>query len=406
VRPFDVEAVRGDFPILGRTVHGRPLVYLDSAASAQKPEMVISAMGEAMRRSYANVHRGLHTLANEATEAYEAARAGVARFIGAPAPETIVFTRGATQSINLVAASLGRSFAPGDEIVISVMEHHSNVVPWMLLRDRAGVVVRWANCDDDGRLDLVHLASLLTDRTRLVAITHMSNVLGTVNDLQAVTRLAHAAGALVLVDGCQGVVHLPVDVAALDVDFYAFSGHKLYGPTGIGVLYGKAEHLASMPPYEGGGEMIEQVTEEYVTFAPPPQRFEAGTPSIIEAIGLDAAIRWIGGLDQVAIAGHKRRLLAEAETQIADIPGIRVLGQAEGKGPVLTFTLEGAHPHDLAQILDRHGVAIRAGHHCAQPLMKRFGVTASARASFGVYNTASEVDVFVSALRKARQMLI
>ena len=398
---FDVQAAREEFPILARQVNGHPLVYLDSAASAQKPRPVIAAMTRAMEHSYANVHRGLHTLANETTEAYEAARRAVAGFIGADEHE-IVFTKGGTEAINLVAAGLGASLKAGDEIVLSEMEHHANIVPWHFLRERQGVVLKFAPVTDDGRLDVEAFRGLLGERTKVVALTHMSNVLGTVNPVAELTRLAHEAGALVLLDGCQAIVHQPVDVRALDADFYVFSGHKLYGPTGIGVLYGKAERLAGLPPYQGGGEMIGNVSLEAITYADPPHRFEAGTPPILEAIGLGAAIRWLEGLDRDAIAAHEHALYDHVRTRLNGANWLRVLGEAPGKGAILSFTVDGAHAHDVAQILDRYGVAVRAGTHCAEPLMRRFGVTSSARASFALYNTHEEADAFVDALTKTQ----
>jgi cysteine desulfurase / selenocysteine lyase len=398
---FDAEAIRAEFPILARQVNGKPLVYLDSAASAQKPRAVIDAMTHAMAHSYANVHRGLHTLANETTEAYEAARKSVARFIGAE-PAEVVFTKGGTEAINLVAAGLGATLKPGDEILLSEMEHHANIVPWHFLRERLGVVLRFTPVTDDGRLDVEAFQSLLNDRTRVVALTHMSNVLGTVNRVAELTRLAHDAGALVLLDGCQAIVHQPVDVKALDADFYVFSGHKLYGPTGIGILYGKAERLAALPPYQGGGEMIGNVSLEAISYADPPHRFEAGTPPILEAIGLGAAIDWLGGLDRAAVAAHEHALYDHVRERLNGANWLRVLGEAPGKGAILSFTVDGAHAHDVAQILDRYGVAVRAGTHCAEPLMRRFGVTSSARASFALYNTHEEADAFVDALTKTQ----
>ena len=398
---FDAEAIRGEFPILGRQVNGKPLVYLDSAASAQKPRAVIDAMVGAMEGSYANVHRGLHTLANETTEAYEAARRKVARFIGAD-PAEVVFTKGGTEAINLVASGLGADLKAGDEILLSEMEHHANIVPWHFLRERQGVVLRFTPVTDDGRLDVEAFKALLSERTRVVALTHMSNVLGTVNPVAELTRLAHDAGAAVLLDGCQAVVHQPIDVTALDVDFYVFSGHKLYGPTGIGVLYGKAGRLAALRPYQGGGEMIENVGPEAITYAEPPQRFEAGTPPILEAIGLGAAVDWLSGLDRAAVAEHEHALYDHVRERLAGANWLRVLGEAPGKGAILSFTVDGAHAHDVAQILDKYGVAVRAGTHCAEPLMQRFGVTSSARASFALYNTHEEADAFVDALTKTQ----
>ena len=398
---FDVEAVRAEFPILQRQVNGKPLVYLDSAASAQKPRAVIEAMTRAMEHAYANVHRGLHTLANETTEAYEAARRAVADFIHAEENE-IVFTKGGTEAINLVAAGLGARLSAGDEIVLTEMEHHANIVPWHFLRERFGVVLKFVPVTDAGELDLNAYRDLLGPRTRVVAVSHMSNVLGTVNPVMDMTRMAHEAGALVLIDGCQSIVHQPVDVKAIDADFFVFSGHKLYGPTGIGILYGKAERLADLPPYQGGGEMIGEVALEKITYADPPHRFEAGTPPILEAIGLGAAIAWLNGLDRRAVAEHEHRLYQRTIDGLAGANWLRVIGEAPGKGAILSFTMEGAHAHDVAQILDRYGVAVRAGTHCAEPLMKRFGVTSSARASFGLYNTEADVDAFVEALNKTQ----
>ncbi|MFN3523032.1 MAG: cysteine desulfurase [Phenylobacterium sp.] len=399
---FDVEAIRAEFPILKRQINGKPLVYLDSAASAQKPRAVIEAMTRAMEHSYANVHRGLHTLANETTEAYEQARASVARFINA-STEEIVFTKGGTEAINLVAAGLGLStLKAGDEVVLSEMEHHANIVPWHFLRERLGVVLKFIPVTDDGRLDLAAFHDLLGPRTRVVAVTHMSNVLGTINPVAEIIAAARAAGALSLIDGCQGVVHTPVDVKALDADFYVFSAHKLYGPTGVGVLYGKAERLAALPPYQGGGEMIAQVSLETVTYADPPHRFEAGTPPILEAIGLGAAIDWLSGLDRDAIAAHEAQLYARVRAGLSGANWLKVIGEAPGKGAVMAFTVDGAHAHDVAQILDRYGVAVRAGTHCAEPLLRRFGVTSSARASFALYNTDAEADAFVDALNRTQ----
>jgi cysteine desulfurase/selenocysteine lyase len=365
---------------------------------------VIEAMAERAATSYANVHRGLHTLANETTEAYEAARAKVARFLGAAHPSEIVFTRGGTEAINLVANTLGCGFGEGDEIVLTEMEHHSNIVPWHMLRERQGAVLRFARVADDGSLDLEHLRSLIGPKTRLVALAHMSNVLGTINPIKAVVEAAHSAGVPVLIDGCQGAVHCAPDVKRLDCDFYVFTGHKLYGPTGIGVLYGKAAVLADLPPWQGGGEMIEQVDCHFVSYAEPPMRFEAGTPPILEAIGLGEAIDWFSALDRDAVHAHERALYARTLEAINGANWFEVLGEAPGKGAILTFTVEGAHAHDVAQILDRSGVAVRAGQHCAEPLMRRFGLTSTARASFALYNTEEDVDAFVGALFKVREL--
>ncbi|MDB5430618.1 MAG: class aminotransferase [Caulobacter sp.] len=397
---FDAEAARAQFPILSRQVNGKPLVYLDSAASAQKPRAVIDAMVHSMEHSYANVHRGLHTLANETTEAYEKARQSAARLINAAETE-VVFTKGATEAINLVASGLGQSLKAGDEIVISQMEHHANIIPWHFLRERQGIVLRFIPVTDDGRLDMEAFKGLLNDRTKVVAVSHMSNVLGTVNDVAEIIRQAHAAGAITLVDGCQAIVHQAVDVKALDADFYVFSGHKLYGPTGIGILYGKAERLAALPPYQGGGEMIGSVSLETITYADPPHRFEAGTPPILEAIGLGAAIDWLAQYDRAAISAHEHALYERARERLSGHNWLREIGTAPGKGAILSFTVEGAHAHDIAQLLDRYGVAVRAGTHCAEPLMKRFGITSSARASFALYNTQADADAFADALVKA-----
>ena len=403
---FDPYAARAQFPILSRQVNGKPLVYLDNAASAQKPRAVIDALVASMEGSYANVHRGLHTLSNEATEAFEAAREIVARFLNAPSGENIVWTKGGTEAINLVANGVGLSIEPGDEIIVTEMEHHSNIVPWHLLRERRGAVLKWAPIRDDGSLDMDAFAALLGPKTRVVAVTHMSNVLGTINPIAEITRLAHAAGARVLVDGCQGAVHATPDVQAVGCDWYVITGHKLYGPTGIGALYGTTEALESLPPYQGGGEMIETVEKDRITYAKPPHRFEAGTPPILEAIGLGAALEWLGGFDRQAVAAHEMALYDHARSRLADAGWLRVLGEAEGKGALLTFAVEGAHAHDVAQIMDRYGVAVRAGLHCAEPLAKRLGVTSSTRASFALYNTMEDTDAFVDALIKARNFFV
>ena len=399
---FDPHAVRAQFPILSRQVNGKPLIYLDSAASAQKPRAGIDAMVRVMETSYANVHRGLHTLANETTEAFEAARESVRRLINAGSANEVIFTKGATEAINLVAASFGLGLQAGDEIVLSEMEHHSNIVPWHFLRERKGVVLRFVPVTDAGELDLDAYRALLGPKTRLVAISHMSNVLGTVNPVAEIIAAAHAAGVPVLLDGCQAIVHEAVDVRALDVDFYAFSGHKLYGPTGIGALYGKAERLAALPPYQGGGEMIGTVALDEITYADPPHRFEAGTPPIIEAIGLGAAAEWVMGLARQAVMAHEHALYRRVKERLGGANWLTEIGTAPGKGPIFAFTVEGAHAHDIAQILDRYGVAVRAGTHCAEPLMRRFGVTSTARASFALYNTLEEADAFADALSRAQ----
>lgn len=405
-RSLDTAAIRAEFPILSREVNGKPLVYFDNAASAQKPDAVIDAMAGQARTAYANVHRGLHTLANETTEAFEAARDKVRAFLNAASRDEIVFTKGGTEAINLVAAGIAGEIQPGDEIVLSVMEHHSNIVPWHFLRERHGAVLKWVDTLEDGSLDMDALREAVGPKTRIVAVTHMSNVLGTVTDAAEISRIAHAAGAEVLFDGCQAGVHLDVDVQAIDCDYYVLTAHKIYGPTGIGALYGKAEALARLRPYQGGGEMIETVEKARVTYNEAPHKFEAGTPPILEAVGFGAALDWLSAFDMGEVAAHEHSLYARAREAVSGINGLRIHGQAPGKGGVLSFSLEGAHPHDIAQLLDRYGVAIRAGHHCAQPLMTHLGVTATARASFGIYNTAEEVDVFIEALEKARGMLI
>jgi cysteine desulfurase/selenocysteine lyase len=405
-KPFDPAALRAEFPILSRTVHKNvPLIYLDSAASAQKPEAVIDAMANVMRHSYANVHRGLHTLANEVTGKFESSRETVARFLNAASHEEIVFTKSATEAINLVAATAGQLLREGDEIIITQMEHHANIVPWHFLRERKGVVLKWAPIRDDGSLDVYALRSMISDRTKIVAVSHMSNVLGTINPVKEIVQAAKAAGALTLIDGCQSAVHLPVDVQALGCDFFVFSAHKVYGPTGIGVLYGRAAELAKLPPYQGGGEMIGEVHEDRITYADPPHRFEAGTPAIIEAVGLEAALNWLSKYDRRSLLAHEEKLYRRAADALAGLNWVKVHGTAEGKGAILSFSVDGAHPHDVAQILDRRGVAVRAGHHCAQPLMRRLGVSATARASFSIYNTEQEVDAFVDALLAARKIL-
>lgn len=403
---LDLAAIRAQFPILARTIHGRPLAYLDSAASAQKPESVISAMANFQRTSYANVHRGLHTLANEATEAFEAARAKVAAFLNAGSADEIIFTKSATEAINLVAAGVSQSLKPGDEILISELEHHANIVPWHMAAERSGAVLKWAAINPEGSLDMKSLAALIGPRTKMVGISHMSNVLGCVQDVAAIVAMARDVGAQVLIDGCQGVVHLDVDVQALGADFYVFAPHKLYGPTGIGVLHGKPEALNRLPPWQGGGEMIEIVSKEKITYNVPPFRFEAGTPAITEAVGLSAAIDWVQAQDRAALRAHEHELLAHAMAALRGVNGITLYGTAPGKGGIIAFNIAGAHPHDVAQVLDRYGVAVRAGHHCAQPLMTALGVTATARASLAAYTSREDIDQFVQALEKARDFLL
>jgi cysteine desulfurase/selenocysteine lyase len=404
---FDAQAARADFPILSKAIYGKPLVYFDNGASAQKPRQVLDAMRDFASSEYANVHRGVHYLSGKATDRYEAARRTVQKFLHAAHEDEIVFTKGGTEAINLVAYSfLSPRIQPGDEIVLSVMEHHSNIVPWHFLRERQGAVLKWVDIRDDGSLDIEAVDAAITTRTKLVAVTHISNVLGTVTPLAEIVARAHAKGVPVLADGAQGAVHEIVDVQALDVDFYTLTAHKLYGPTGIGALYGKYEHLKAMRPFNGGGEMIREVTRDAVTYADPPARFEAGTPPIIESVGLAAAIDYLNGLDRAAVRAHEHDLLAYAREGVRQFNWLRVIGDAPGKASILSFETEGMHAHDLATILDREGVAVRAGHHCAQPLMERFGVQSTTRASFGLYNTRAEVDVMLDALAKARRILV
>ncbi len=403
---FDVNRIRADFPILAMQVYGKPLVYLDNAASAQKPHAVLDRLNQVYTSQYANVHRGLHYLANEATEAYEAAREKAAAFLNAARKEEIIFTRNATEAINLVAYTFGRErIQPGDEIVLSIMEHHSNIVPWHFLRERQGAVIKWAPVDDEGYLLIDEFEKLLTSRTKLVAMTHMSNMLGTQVPVKEVARIAHARGIPVLFDGAQAAVHLDVDVRNIDCDFYVFTGHKLYGPTGIGVLYGKYRHLDAMPPFNGGGEMIREVFEDRISYGEPPHKFEAGTPSIVQAIGLGAAIDYVASIGKARIRGHEASLVGYAHDRLRDINSLRILGTTKDKGPIVSFELKGAHPHDVATIIDRSGVAVRAGTHCVMPLLARFGLTATCRASFAMYNTREEIDCLAQALIKAQSLL-
>jgi len=403
---FDVRSVRSEFEILAREVYGKPLAYLDSAASAQKPRAVLAAMSQFASNEYANVHRGVHYLSAKATERYEAARETLRRFVNAAHSNEIVFTRSGTEAINLVASSyLAARIQAGDEIVLTTMEHHSNIVPWHFLRERQGAILKWVDVDEDGALDADAIDAAITAQTKLVAVAHMSNVLGTVSPLREIVRRAHAKGVPVLADGCQGAVHEIVDVQNLDVDFYVLTGHKLYGPTGIGALYAKHAHLNAMRPFNGGGEMIAEVAREKVTYAEPPARFEAGTPPIIEAVGLGKAVDWLSSLDRQAVAEHEQRLLTHATAEIERFGWARIIGRAPGKGTILSFEAEGMHAHDIATILDREGVAVRAGHHCAQPLMERFGAASTTRASFALYNTHSEVEAMIAALHKVRRIL-
>ena len=403
---YDVAKIRADFPALAMEVYGKPLVYLDNAASAQKPQAVLDRLTRAYTTEYANVHRGLHYLANEATEAYEGARETARAFINAERKEEIVFTRNATEAINLVAYTFGRErIKEGDEIVLSIMEHHSNIVPWHFLRERYGAVIKWAPIDDEGNFLIDEFEKLLGPRTKMVAITQMSNALGSPVPVKEVVRIAHARGIPVLVDGAQGSVHLDVDVQDIGCDFYAMTGHKLYGPTGIGVLYGKYEHLVAMPPFNGGGEMIQEVSEDRITYGEPPYRFEAGTPAIVQAIGLGAALDYITSIGKDRIRAHETELVRYAHERLTQINSLRIIGNARDKGPIVSFELKGAHPHDVATIIDRSGVAVRAGTHCTMPLLARFGVTATCRASFGLYNTKGEVDALAASLIKAQEFL-
>ena len=405
VPAYDIARIRQDFPALSLTPYGKSLVYLDNAASAQKPRAVIERMTLAYETEYANVHRGLHYLANAATDAFEMARETVRAFLNAESVDEIVFTRSATEAVNLVASSFGlNNIGEGDEIVLSIMEHHSNIVPWHFLRERKGAVLKWVGVDDDGNLSVEEFERALTPRTKIVAMTHMSNVLGTITPIKEMIRVAHARGIPVMVDGSQGAVHLDVDVRDLDADFYLFTGHKVYGPTGIGVLYGKKEMLASLPPFNGGGEMIDVVTTESVTYNAPPHRFEAGTPPIVQAIGLGAALDYMRDIGRDRIRAHEQGLIAYAHERLGRINSLRIFGEAKHKGAILSFAMENAHPHDVATVIDRYGVAVRAGTHCAMPLLQRFGVTATCRASFGLYNTREEVDALADALLKAEAL--
>ena len=401
---YDVAKIRADFPALSMRIYGKPLVYLDNAASAQKPKAVLDRLAKAYTEQYANVHRGLHYLANEATEAYEGARETVRAFLNAGRKEEIIFTRNATEAINLVAYTFARErIKAGDEIVLSIMEHHSNIVPWHFLRERQGAVIKWAPVDEDGNFLLDEFEKLLTPRTKMVAITHMSNALGTVVPVNEVVRIAHARGIPVLIDGAQGAVHLDVDVREIDCDFYVFTGHKVYGPTGIGALYGKYEHLAAMPPFNGGGEMIHEVFEDRITYGEPPHKFEAGTPAIVQAIGFGAALDYVNSVGKARIRAHEGALVTYAHERLGKINSLRIIGKAPGKGPIVSFEMKGAHPHDVATVIDRAGVAVRAGTHCVMPLLARYGLTATCRASFAMYNTQDEVDTLAASLVKAQE---
>jgi cysteine desulfurase/selenocysteine lyase len=402
---YDLARVRNDFPILSTEVRGRPLVYLDNAASTQKPRAVTEAIERCYGEYYANVERGVHTLSQRSTEAREHARETVRRFLNAPSAEEIVFLRGTTEAINLVAASWGRrNVGPGDEVLITGLEHHSNIVPWLMLCEERGAVLRAVPLDDRGEVRMDEFERMLSPRTRIAAFAHVSNALGTVNPVREMAALAHRAGAVVLVDGAQAAPHVQVDVQALGCDFYAFSGHKVYGPSGIGALWGRAELLAAMPPWQGGGGMIRTVSFEKVTFAPPPHRFEAGTPFIEGAIGLAAALDYVGTLGSAAISAWEGELLALATERLSEVRGLTVVGTARQKAAVLSFTMQGIHPHDVGTALDSEGIAVRAGHHCAQPVMERFKVAATTRASFGLYNTPAEVEALAAALHRVREL--
>ncbi|MEP2944043.1 MAG: cysteine desulfurase [Hyphomicrobiales bacterium] len=399
---YDVNAIRADFPILSREVYGKPLIYLDNGASSQKPKAVIDAVNNVYSNEYSNVHRGLHYLSNATTDAYEAAREKVRRFLNAPSIDEIIFTRSSTEALNLVAHSYGgANIGEGDEIILSIMEHHSNIVPWHYLREHKGAVIKWAPIDEDGNFLMDEFKALFSERTKIVAITQMSNVLGTVVPIKEVCAFAHSKGVPVMVDGSQGAVHMPVDVQDLDADFYCVTGHKLYGPSGIGVLYGKMDLLKEMPPYMGGGEMIKDVMLDGVTYNEPPHRFEAGTPPIAQAIGLGAALDYMDGIGRAQIAAHEADIGDYAMEQLSAIEGVKIFGKAKGKGAIVSFELEGIHAHDVSMVIDRAGIAVRAGTHCAQPLLQRYGVTSTCRASFGMYNTRDEVDALVGALNKA-----
>ena len=403
--PWELDAIREDFPILQQQVHGVPLAYLDNAATSQKPTAVIDAVADFYRHDNANVHRAVHALAERATLGYEAARERVGHWINAAAASEVVFLRGTTEAINLLANGLGAGWRSGDRVVLTTMEHHANIVPWHLLRERAGIEIAVLPVTEAGELDLDALPGLLDGRTRLLALTHVSNVLGTINPVAEAVRIAHAHGVPVLVDGAQALAHQRVDVQALDCDFYAFSGHKMFGPTGIGVLYGKAERLAALPPWQGGGEMIRRVTFEKIRFADPPQRFEAGTQNFAGAIGLAAAIDYLAGLDADAMAGHEQALLRYATERLEAIPGLRIIGRAAHKAPLLSFLVDGVHAHDMGTLLDRKGVAVRTGHHCAMPLMDFYGVPATTRASLAFYNSLDEIDRLADAIDYARGVL-
>ena len=400
---IDWRNIRDDFPILRRQVHGKPLTYLDSAASAQKPQMVIDAVSDAYSQHYSNVHRGIHQLSEEATDRFEATRAKIAHFINAPSADEIVLTQGATMSLNIIAHSYGGLvLKEGDEVLISIADHHANIVPWQMICKQTGATLKAAPVEPDGHIDMDKISDMVTDKTRIIAMPHVSNVLGTVYDIKALSELAHAHDAVMVVDGCQGAVHMPVDVQALGCDFYVFSAHKLYGPSGIGMMWGRKDLLADMPPFIGGGSMIDRVTIEQSTYADPPERFEAGTPPIAEAIGFAAAIDYVDAIGMDQIRNHEHDLITYAHQKLSAIDGVRLIGTAPGKSGVISFVMDCAHPHDISTIVDRAGVAIRAGHHCAQPLHDYLDVPATARASVGIYNTRQDLDILAEALEKVK----
>ena len=403
---LDISKIRQQFPVLNRTVHGKPLVYFDNAATSQKPLVVINALTNYYSNYNANIHRGIHSLAEEATTAYETTRAAVKDFIGAGSTEEIIFTRGTTEGINLVAYTWGRkNLQAGNEVIISEMEHHSNIVPWQIVCEEKGAILKVIPVNDQGELMMATFSRLLTSQTKLVAITHVSNALGTINPVEEIISLAHAAGALVLLDGAQSSVHLPIDVQQLDCDFFAFSGHKVYGPTGIGVLYGKKQILEDMPVFMGGGEMIKEVTFEKTTYNELPYKFEAGTPNIADTIALKFALEFVTRINREFGDVHEMELLHYATAQLEQIEGLKIIGKAKNKVSVVSFIIEGIHPQDIGVLLDNQGVAVRTGHHCTQPLMKRFGIPGTVRASFAIYNTLEEIDIFITALHKAIKML-
>ncbi|MEM8606986.1 MAG: cysteine desulfurase [Myxococcota bacterium] len=403
---LDVEAVRAQFPILQREVNGRPLIFLDSAATSLKPQAVVDTIAKFYAEEYATVRRGVYSLSQEATARYEGVRAQAARFLGAEDPDEIVFVRGVTEAMNLVAYSYGRSvLGPGDEVLITEMEHHANIVPWQIVCKETKATIKVVSFDDSGQLDLDEIRRKITERTKIVSVVHVSNALGTVNPVAEITRMARAKGAVAIVDGAQSTPHIPLDVQSLGADFFACSGHKMFGPTGVGLLYGRKELLASMPPWMGGGEMIDKVTFEETTFDDPPHRFEAGTPPIAQVIGLGAAMTWIEELGRPSIAAHEHALLAYATRAIQALPGVRIVGTAPMKAGILAFTLDGIHPFDIGTLLDEQGIAIRVGHHCAQPVMRHYGVPATARASFGPYNNEGDIDGFIEGLRKVQRMM-